>query len=428
MKLTSSYIFLEHPNKKTISHKDQQGNLVLELGNNIYSFIRNAFPSAVEDTKTDEIFRTTLTYNLIEDNIPYRVSFIITEIEKTTYLDIIIEGKRRIKLVSYLESIQDKLLNSKLRHYYVDIISYDAVSEYYCNKSFGKLNELERNLRKLLFNIYILHFGKDYYSATMSKELQDKIKGVIRSRKIKEPIQNVKKIYRVDKDDAEKIVRLQQFFYSLEFADIQKFLFTPTWTPLDKREHSKFLTSHEDLSILSDIELRNAFEKFAPKSDWDRFFSSKITILEIESLVDDIRNYRNIVAHCKLIDKNTYKKYNQLILRLNKAVVNAIRITEEKDFAQKNADLLNRTLLSISQKISELMKPIQDGIQNFLSSPAIQTMQEFAKQIQESVQVKRITDLVSSLTNPSNSTEATDPIDEDENPTDDDGGNETTDD
>ena len=56
------------------------------------------------------------------------------------------------------------------------VISYDAISEYYCNKIYPKLNELERNLRKLLFNIYIVNFGKDYYKATVSEDLKQKLK------------------------------------------------------------------------------------------------------------------------------------------------------------------------------------------------------------------------------------------------------------
>lgn len=54
------------------------------------------------------------------------------------------------------------LLASGVRDEYVDIISYDAISEFYCNKILPKLNTLERNLRKLLFNIYIVNFGKEF--------------------------------------------------------------------------------------------------------------------------------------------------------------------------------------------------------------------------------------------------------------------------
>ena len=62
------------------------------------------------------------------------------------------------------------------------IVSYDSVSEYYCNKAYPKLNKLERNLRKLLFNTYTVNFGVDYYQKTVSPDLQKKIKGVIQAK------------------------------------------------------------------------------------------------------------------------------------------------------------------------------------------------------------------------------------------------------
>ena len=41
----------------------------------------------------------------------------------------------------------------------------------------------------------------------------------------------------------------------------------------DEIKKEKFLDENKDLSELSDIELRNAFDDFTPKSDWKRFFS-----------------------------------------------------------------------------------------------------------------------------------------------------------
>ena len=87
-----------------------------------------------------------------------------------------------------------------------------------------KLNKLERNLRKLLFNIYILNFGENYYQATMSSDLQNKIKKLINSATTKEQKDRIKSAYNVNSKEAESIARLQQFFYSFELADMQSFL------------------------------------------------------------------------------------------------------------------------------------------------------------------------------------------------------------
>ena len=107
--------------------------------------------------------------------------------------------------------------------------------------------------------------------------MQGKIKGVIKVDSSKEEKSSIKACYKAkNQKEAEEIERLQRFFYSFEYHDIQKLLFTQSWTSSDETEKNKFLETHTDLSKLSDEELRNAFSKYTPKSDWERFFNSKI--------------------------------------------------------------------------------------------------------------------------------------------------------
>lgn len=384
MTLNNSYIFLEHPNKQPSSNKDEQGNMVLVVGNNIYSFVKKEFPCVVKGVAREDVFQTKLDCNFNEGKMSCTISFVITEVEKITYLDVIVNGKGHYNLISCLEFIQDKLLNSGVRQHYIEIVSYDAISEYYCNKAFVKLNALERNLRKLLFNIYILHFGKDYYSATMNTVLQEKIKGVIGSSNAKDYLREIRQRYNVSADHAKAIIRLQQFFYSLEFADLQQFLFSPTWTKKDEEDRTAFLEKTKDLSVLSDVELRNAFEKFTPKSDWERFFSCKIQISEIEELIDELRRYRNAVAHLKFFYKDDYQRSNKIIIKLNKAIIEAIKLTEEKDFSQKNAEALCRIFSGITEAMSEMLKSVREAALTIIQSETFQLIKNISTQIKES--------------------------------------------
>lgn len=199
--------------------------------------------------------------------------FIINEVKEITFLDIIVDGKSKAQAITGLEYIQELLLNHDMDDYYIPIISYDAISEYYCNKIFGKLNSLERNLRKLLFDIYIANFDVQYYEATITKEHQDEIKKNIKAK---------------GGAKSRKTEQLKTFFYALDYGSLRKILFSPSWTEIDQKEKDKFLSENTDLSILSDEELRNKFLKFTPKSDWERFFSEKIKIEKIEELIKDI--------------------------------------------------------------------------------------------------------------------------------------------
>lgn len=384
--LKNSYIFLEHPKKPKNDCKDEKGNIVLVFGKTVHSFIKQTFPSIVKDSNHNNLFGEKLDCTIDENN----VSFVISSVREIMYLDVIVSGKTRTKVISCLETIQERLNASEIRSHYVDIVSYDSISEYYCNKIFIRLNSLERNLRKLLFNIYVLNFGKEYYSATMKPELQAKIKKVIRVSTSKEDLRRVGKEYGVSNTQAEDIVRLQQFFYSFEFSDLQQFLFVPVWTDNDEKEYRIFLEKNENLSELSDLELRNAFEEFKPKSDWERFFKSKISIAEIEEKIEKVRKYRNMIAHLKFFERDDFFACKKLMTQLNKAILEAIKITEEKDFAEKNAEALQKALFGISEKIESMVKYMNNIATKISQSKYFQNFQKMYAHINEQETLKKV--------------------------------------
>ena len=358
MKKQSSYIFFNHPsNEKQKEEKD--GTILIEAGNNVYSYISKTFPSVKSIIDKTNIFNLQCK----GDINACHVVFTIHEVASVEYLDISVEGKTVAQIIGCLEQIQGELFNSGIRKYYVDIISFDAISEYYCNKMFVKLNTLERNLRKLMLNIYILNFGKDYYKATMGSDLQDKIKKLIGSSTSNENIKSIKNAYDVSNEQAKSILRMNLFFYHLELSDMQNFLFKPNWTSIDEKAHTEFLSSHTDLSTLSDDELRNAFYQFTPKSDWDRFFSAKIPINNIADLIDSVRKYRNSVAHFKFFNIDDYKCCSKMVKQLNNAINEAIKMTEDVDFAERNTEKIKKALSDLVEIIYKNYNWMQRNIE-----------------------------------------------------------------
>jgi len=345
MTLQNSYIFLSNPYKKEKKKEKRtpDGAIILDVGKNVYSYISAVFPNLTKDKESSNLFRREYGCSVQVGTDCCEVKFIINEVVDITYLDVVAEGKTKAQIIKCLEQVQDTLLSSGVREDFIDIVSYDAISEYYCNKILPKLNALERNLRKLLFNIYIVNFGREYYQATISKELQDKIKGVIKAK---------------GSEEKKEIERLQQFFYSFEFNDIQKLLFAPSWTDIDEQAKNSFLEKHNDLSQLSDEELRKAFSEFTPKSDWERFFSSKIDIADIENMIERIRQHRNSIAHFKFFYKEEYTESNRLISQLNSAVLNAIKLTEDKDFAEKNAEYITNAMSDVLERFAEMQQKL----------------------------------------------------------------------
>ena len=94
----------------------------------------------------------------------------------------------------------------------------------------------------MLFNIYIVNFGRDYYKMTIDEGIQKKIKGVVGVDSSKEQKDKIKTNYHTSNNkEIEEIERLQRFFYSLEYTDVQKLLFTSSWTSVDETAKTKFL-------------------------------------------------------------------------------------------------------------------------------------------------------------------------------------------
>lgn len=358
MKKQNSYIFFTHPKKKNET-KIEDGSLIIDVGQNVYSYITNTFHSIKRVKDDTDIFKVKCIGTLYD----CEVEFVKHGTDVAEYLDISAEGKTAAKTINCLEHIHRELFNSGIREHYVEIVSYDAISEYYCNKMVGKLNSFERKLRKLLFNIYILNFGEDYYTPTTSPEMQNKIKMRIASTTSAEQKDEIRKGYKVSGKDVDSIARLQQFFYSFEFADMQNFLFEPKWIEIDERAVTEFLSNHSDLSQLSDEELRDAFSRFTPKSDWDRFFSSKIHIENITVLIDSIRKYRNSVAHFKHFYRDDYNNCNKIVKKLNNAILEAIKVTYEVDFIEKNIEQIKNVISIFLEEIEVHMAPIRE-IQN----------------------------------------------------------------
>ena len=169
----------------------------------------------------------------------------------------------------------------------------------------------------------------------------------------------------------------------MEFGDIQEMLFTPRWTSLDEQAKCAFLDEHKDLSILTDAELRSVIADITPKSDWDRFFSDKLSGIDFKGIIESIRDFRNKVAHCKKITKEEYQNCLKMIEQLDDAILKAIEATEDKDFERKNSAYLQK-----------MAGQLADAIQNFttmytsMSSKLIQSTQATLSSLMNSVKTK----------------------------------------
>lgn len=374
MKLESHYIFLpkEKSNKKG-SYKREDGTIVITLPTGVRDYIVKAFPE-ISSSIDMSVYRRIYKAEFCISDIVYKVVLSLYDVGKSTYLDIEVEGKTKVQIIKCLERIEDTLFTSGIEDDYICVISYDAVSEYYCDKIYPMLNTLERKLRRLLYNTYIVNFGLEYYEQTIINDVKD----------------NAKK--RIGKKGNKQEKRNKEFFEYVDFGDIQRVLFTATWNEYDEKQKQKFLDAHPDLSELSDEVLRDKFSEFSPKSDWKRFFAHKTddTIM-VENTINDIREFRNQVAHCKHFYSDDYKECATAIKKLSRAIDQAIKITEEQDFEQKNREMLQLSIErfkdsmdAFAGKIGESFKSLIDLRNSFrLSDPLKEMLDDIKKSVSQ---------------------------------------------
>lgn len=356
----NSYIFLKRNEKEKVVPK-KDNTIIIKLSPSFKSLLEKTFDNIKFDCEDSEDINSGRIV-LKKNNKEVEVQFKYYSVKGNYYLDVMIDTKNVTSAVSIFNEINDILFAKKncFDESYVSIISYDFSSEYYCNKLYPLLNQFERKLRKLLFNIYTLNFNLDYFSAIPSEEVKNNIKHG--SKEINKQLNELNK-GNVPVDDC----MIKYSFYSLEYSDVDKMLFTKYISPDDEEKIQKFLDNNKDLSKLDDKVLRKKFELSKPKDAWERYFGNKKMDDNFQEIFDLIRIFRNNIDHCKFISKKQYNECEKLLKQEINSLDRAILITEEKDFFKKNLELRLESVDRISKMLREIVmntyKPLMDNIE-----------------------------------------------------------------
>lgn len=342
--MQNCYIFL-----KNLDNQDnQKKTTATKVVPSIYSLVIKEFPNAtrIKNNEESHFFKKTLNIKISVNNTDIDATITIFDVKDATYVNVTVDANDVCSSINCLEKIHLAFSSFASGDNYIMVISYDAISEYYCNKIFPKLNKLERDLRRLLLNTYTINFGRNYFD-DIDVALQEKAKSIIKA---------------TGGNKKKERERLQNFFYSFEFSDIKTLLFTPRWKESDEKQKQEFLSTHPDLSLLSDSELRNCFTKFSNKSEWDRYFADRINGFDPQEVLELIRKYRNNIAHCKFFYKDDYEKCYNAIEQFDSAIISAIEITEEKDFLDKNSVALREALAVFVSLIEPFTITFEDSL------------------------------------------------------------------
>lgn len=377
MQLTNSYIFIEREKKKpqVVAHKDK--NVIsINFTPSLAKIMEDAFSNVTIIKKDKFIHIGTFEIN-VNGKIKI-VNFKAYNVSSNYYVDITTNEKYNTSNIKLLEEVDKIFMNKEniFDKHYISVKSYDVVSQYYCNKLFPYLNEFERKLRKLMFNVYIVNFNDKYYSKTSTIEFQNALKG------------NVKKQDFIDVSNISKEDKFLKYgFYSLDYNEISTLLFTPTNFEEDEIFVKEKLEKVDNLSALSDEEIRMLIDKSKSKTDWERFFGNKKIDKNFHQTFESIRVFRNNVAHCKFIDKDRYNECLSILKKVNKSLDSALEITVSDDFIAKNYELSMQSMATISESLGKFARELSSMMAPFneLINQQLEQTREFSRKLGEIV-------------------------------------------
>lgn len=264
--------------------------------------------------------------NRAEYTVSYQISYSsysnIDSSDKFYSVKFGFEHSRKDRTAEVLNCVNQLLASCYEVSQYHLIIVVDEVSEYYCNKSFPKFQKFERLIRQLIFKIMVKAFGSLWVEKTISEDKRNDLKRIISEHY---PDLSKNKVLR-----DEKII--DEALYHMDIFDLESFLFN------DRREIDPMIIidselTRDSLESMNKDEIVKVIEKGRLKSLWDRFFSSMIKIDNPKSLIDELRKFRNKVAHSKPYSFADYKLaeelQNQFIQHLEKAIENVEMVKYE---------------------------------------------------------------------------------------------------
>lgn len=279
------------------------------------------------------------SFNLKIDNNIYKVQYKNSNRRNgnTYYLSLLVEGTQ-FQCAGILNEVNSLLTKGAHRKNYNIILSFDGVSLYYCNKIYPKFNLFERKMRELIFNILVKAFGIDWYDATISSELKAELaaKGLKQSDLI------------------------ERALYEMTISQLEIYLFTPyrevDFDTIIDEELSQYIINQKTKE-----EIVKILDKCRAKCLWDRFFENRIQIHNLQSNLEEIRLYRNSVAHSKYFYKKDFDNCNRLLIKLLNQIDRAIKDIELRTFSKidigESLSVFSETIALIYQGISGNLIP-----------------------------------------------------------------------
>lgn len=192
---------------------------------------------------------------------------------------------------------------------------YDGISQYYAEKAYPEIYEIENLMRKLITKFMLVNVGADW----ISDKVPDDVKNSI------------------NQDNKEST-----YLHNVDFIQLKNFLFSEKYTV----SRDKLVNKLKTTSNLNELNLEE-LKKMIPTSNWDRYFSNEISISQdkLSNQWSELYDLRCKVAHNKIFSKNDYLKVKDLISNLKPTFEKAIEKLDSIDISKEERENLEEQIV-----------------------------------------------------------------------------------
>lgn len=249
------------------------------------------------------------------EKVYFHLKFSVT---KTSEIDELTELLRHVKSVFSIVTTKPQIL-------------YDGISQYYANRAYPRINDIENLMRKLITKFMLMNVGADW----TKEKVPDDVKNSINS----------------DNRDS-------TYLHSVDFIQLKNFLFSEKYNTR-KDKLIDILKKSEDLSELN----LNELKLMIPKSNWDRYFSKEIPISQdkLSKQWSELYILRCKIAHNKTFNKIEFTRVKELIENLKPIIEKAIEKLDHIAISKIDRENLEEEIVgNFSQKHGEFLSLWKD--------------------------------------------------------------------
>lgn len=273
--------------------------------------------------------------------IDYKLELKNTENLEETMFHLDIEVKESEEQVDVLEEFDTilKYINERQGTLFIINTIWDEISTYYGEKLYGRILNVEKLLRKIIYLFMLKTVGSKWLIRSTPPKFQESINNVVEK--------NNKKMAEVN---------AEQLNYA-DFITLGYFFTVPYSLKKDTRglfaEWEEYVKQGESLS---QEQMERLFRDYKPENNWNRYFSESLNVEKPKRFFEDwssLYNIRNKVAHGKLIRRDEYKKAMKLTTMFEKAFEDCISIIDTLKMTSEEAKAVETVAQEVISKPKE---------------------------------------------------------------------------